>query len=414
MGLGGYAPFYQARDSDPIVWGTFRRGLTFCCQICGQPVYFENTHCTHCGAILGFLPDEIRLSALVEREDGLWESPPAPCPQQAAAGAGGLLARWFPRRSEQPALTDRPRRAYRKCSNYSHYNTCNWMVSADSDELFCPACGPNQVIPYLNRPGNLDKWARIERSKRRLVYGLLRLGLPVQSKYQDPERGLAFAFLSSIDASYGQSVMTGHANGLITINIDEADPAKREQARLDMDERYRTLLGHFRHEIGHYYWDRLIRDGDRLEVFRARFGDERLDYEQAKSSYYASGAPANWQGRFISAYASMHPWEDWAETWAHYLHIVDTMETSEHFGISVSRRMPDGSVQRADPDCDPYRVRDFGLIVENWIPLTFALNSINRSMGLPDLYPFVLSQQVIDKFELVHDLVRDCRADAEG
>ncbi|MBK1723132.1 zinc-binding metallopeptidase family protein [Thiocystis violacea] len=382
---------------------------TFCCQMCGQPVYFENSHCTHCGATLGFLPDELRLSALVEEREGIWEIPTEGCLQDRDLASSGFFSRWFARRAEQPALTAKPHKRYRKCGNYSQHNTCNWMVPAESAEPFCAACGPNQVIPYLNRPGNLDKWARIERSKRRLIYGLLRLGLPVRSKHQDPERGMGFAFLSNVDAPYGQPVLTGHADGLITINIDEADPVKRERTRLDLDEKYRTLLGHFRHEIGHYYWDRLVRDSLRLGDFRARFGDERIDYGQAQSDYYASGAPAHWQDCFISAYASMHPWEDWAETWAHYLHIVDTLETSEHFGISISRRLPNGSFQRANPDFDPYTIKGFVPIIQNWIPLTFALNSINRSMGQPDLYPFVLSETVIDKLAFVHDLVKTSR-----
>lgn len=379
---------------------------TFCCQICGQPVYFENSQCTHCGAMLGFLPDELRLSALVEQPGGLWQVPEEACGRGAGAGPRGLLSRWLGRRGEQPALTARPRRRYRTCGNYSQHGTCNWMVPADEPESFCLACRPNQVIPNLARPGNLDKWARIERSKRRLFYGLLRLGLAVADGADDPDKRLAFAFVSGLDADLGEVVTTGHANGLITINIDEADPAILERVRLDMDEKYRTLLGHFRHEIGHFYWDRLVLDSGRLDVFRARFGDERLDYAQAQAAYYDSGAPADWQDSFISAYASMHPWEDWAETLAHYLHIVDTLETSEHFGISISRRMPDGSLQRANPDFDPYVIADFEPIIETWIPLTFALNSINRSMGQPDLYPFVLSQPVIDKLEFVHALVR--------
>ncbi|NEV61895.1 zinc-binding metallopeptidase family protein [Thiorhodococcus minor] len=382
---------------------------TFCCQLCGQPVYFENTQCTHCGALLGFLPDEMRLSALVESRDGLWEVPEERCGSDAGIGPTRPLVRWLRRRSQQSALTAKPRKLYRKCGNYSQYATCNWMVPAEQNAHFCVACRPNQMIPYLNRPGNIEKWTRIERSKRRLMYGLLRLGLPVTTKVEEPETGLGFAFLSTVDAPDGEQIVTGHVNGLVTVNIDEADPAVRERMRLDLDEKYRTLLGHFRHEIGHYFWDRLIRDAGRLDAFRARFGDERLDYAQAQSQHYAAGAPADWQGRFISAYASMHPWEDWAETWAHYLHIVDTLETSEHFGISVSRRLPDGTLQQASPDFDPYTIKDFRPIIDTWIPLTFALNSINRSMGQPDLYPFVLSQPVIGKLEFIHDLIRDSR-----
>jgi hypothetical protein len=386
---------------------------TFSCQVCGQSVYFENSHCTHCGATLGFLPDRLRLSAVEQGEDGLWRVP-APRPAAAErAAAPSLFVRWFgrPPRSAggSTPVTPPPPAAYRKCGNYEQHQVCNWMVPVDSGEAFCPACRPNQVIPNLARPGNLDKWYRIERSKRRLAYGLLRLGLPVRTKAEDPAGGLGFAFLSSLDAPPGEPVLTGHADGLITINIDEADAAARERMRVDLDEKYRTLLGHFRHEVGHYYWDLLIRDGGRLDDFRAGFGDERLDYGQALDAHYANGAPADWQDRFVSAYAAAHPWEDWAETFAHYLHIVDTLETSEHFGVRIERRLPDGSVHRSDPDFDPYTIDDFGRIIDNWLPLTFALNSLSRSMGQPDMYPFVLSGPVIEKLGFVHRVVRESR-----
>jgi len=356
---------------------------TFCCSVCGQPVYFENSRCTHCGATLGFLPDLMRLAAVVEGDDGLWLEPVE---------------------NPKPLVKAEPR-AYNKCGNYARHEVCNWMVPADTGEDLCAACRPNQVIPNLARPGNLDRWFRIERGKRRLAYSLLRLGLPMPSKSEDPKGGLGFAFLSSCDAPPGETVMTGHAGGLITINLDEADPAHRERMRLDMDEKYRTLLGHFRHEIGHYYWDLLIRDGERLDGFRAGFGDERADYGDALDVHYSKGPPVDWQDNYISSYAASHPWEDWAETWAHYLHIVDTLETTAHFGVAIERQMPDGSVQRADPDYDPYSVADFQALIEDWLPLTFALNSINRSMGNTDLYPFVLSQPVIDKLHFVHRVI---------
>lgn len=328
---------------------------TFSCGVCHKPVYFENTVCTHCGALLGFLPDQMRLAALIQGDDALWREPKA-APTLAA-------------RVNVHAAPRQPSQAYRQCENYARHDVCNWMVPADSPDRLCLACRPNQVIPSLSRAGNLDKWFRIERGKRRLFYGLLRLGLPIRSKTEDPMGGLGFAFLSSRELSADQVAVTGHDGGLITINIDEADSSIRERRRLDLDEKYRTLLGHFRHEVGHYYWDLLIRDGGRLDPFRALFGDERADYGQALQSHYANGGPTHWQDGHISAYAAAHPWEDWAETWAHYLHIVDTLDTGEHFGITVERRMPDGSVQHADPNFDPYRIADFGPIIDNWLPL---------------------------------------------
>ncbi len=376
---------------------------TFACQACGQPVYFENVVCNHCGATLGFLPDELRLTALAEGPAGVWTQ----VPPSAKLHRPGFLTRLMSRRPETPDAAQADPRPLRKCANYAEHNVCNWMVPADSDEPLCPACRPNRTIPNLDRPGYVEKWYRIERGKRRTFYGLMRLGLPIITRDQDPEHGLAFDFLSSQDAPPDQPILTGHANGLITLNIDEADPVKRERMRVDMDETYRTLVGHFRHEIGHYYWDLLIAQGGRLDGFRALFGDESQDYGEALEDHYRNGPPPDWQDRFITTYASSHPWEDWAETWAHYLHITDTLETAAHFGLEVARRMPDGSVQEADPEFDPYDIADFRPIIDNWLPITFAMNSLNRSMGQQDLYPFVLSQPAIDKLAYVHGVIRE-------
>lgn len=372
---------------------------TFACQSCGQPVFFENVHCTRCGAPLGFLPDRLQLSALFYIGDGIWMAPLETGPMHERPP--GLLDRLFHARAH-PAATRSTAGHYRKCVNYAEHNVCNWMVPAESPDEFCPACAPNRTIPNLSRPGNWEKWSRIEHGKHRMVYGLLRLGLPFETKWQNPGQGLAFDFLCSRDALGDKPVITGHLDGLITINLDEADAALRERVRLDMDERYRTLVGHFRHEIGHYYWDLLIRDRGGLDAFRALFGDERVDYGSALTSYHSFGPPPDWESRFITPYASAHPWEDWAETWAHYMHIVDTLETAEHFGITVEWPQPDGGLAIADPNFDPYDLSRFEPIIEHWLPLTFAINSINRSMGQQDLYPFVLSQPALDKMAFVH------------
>jgi hypothetical protein len=354
---------------------------TFHCDVCGNPVFFENTYCTHCNHVLGVIPDVLRVCTLQTNRDGTWRA-------LARLAAG---------------------RAYRKCDNYAEHDVCNWMVPADSTKRFCIACELNAVIPNLSRPGFTERWYRLERSKRRLVYTLLKLGLPLRGYDGDPAPGLAFSFLSNLDAADGETVMTGHADGHITINIDEADPAKRERSRVDLNETYRTLLGHFRHEVGHYYWDRLIRDGGALASFRELFGDERRNYAEALDHYYQAGAPPDWQAHYISRYASAHPWEDWAESWAHYLHIIDTLETAVHYGVRVERRMPNGQVHRADPRFDPYRVARFEELTRHWIPLTGALNSLNRSMGLPDIYPFVLSDTALRKLKFIHKNVRSQR-----
>ena len=354
---------------------------TYHCDACGNPVYFENSRCTRCHHELGVIPEVLRVSALEANPDGSWRA------LARLAGKGH----------------------YRKCENYAVHDVCNWMVPADSGNRFCIACELNAVIPNLARPGFAERWYRLERSKRRLVYSLLKLGLPLQGKARDPVSGLSFSFLSDADAPAGTHVATGHADGHITINIDEADPAQRERSRLDLNEKYRTLLGHFRHEIGHYYWDLLIRNSASIDAFRQLFGDERADYAAALDRYYQAGAAGDWQAHYISRYASAHPWEDWAETWAHYLHIIDTLETAVHYSVRIERQLPSGEVHRADPRFDPYRVERFDEVIRHWIPLTHALNSLNRSMGLQDMYPFVLSETAIRKLEFVHRTVRGHR-----
>ena len=246
----------------------------------------------------------------------------------------------------------------------------------------------------------------LDLAKHYLVYGLLRLGLPVVSKAEDDARGLAFDFLADPDSpeQAGSPVTTGHAEGLITINIAEADDAERERRRQGMAEPYRSLLGHFRHESGHYYWERLIREGRWLKAFRSCFGDERRDYQTCLQAHYADGPPPDWQERFVSAYASAHPWEDWAETWTHYLHIVDTLETAQAFGLRLSPAAGSDPSLAAVADFDPYQEKSFESLIATWLPLTYAVNSLNRSMGQPDLYPFVIAPPVIAKLRFVHEL----------
>ena len=286
------------------------------------------------------------------------------------------------------------------------------MVPVDNPETLCLACRLNRTIPDLSQPHNVACWGRLEAAKRRLVYSLLALDLPVINKQDEPERGLAFDFLADPDPGFVDSprVITGHDEGLITINIAEADDAFRVKMRLDMHERYRTVLGHFRHEVGHYYWQILIRDSERLGAFRQLFGDERHNYNAALQHYYHNRAPANWQDHHISAYASSHPWEDWAETWAHYLHIVDMSETAQAFGLAVE----DSTLQKLAIAEQPEAPRtteesSFDRLLAQWLPLTFAFNSINRSMGLEDIYPFVLSEPVIGKLRFIHQTINQSR-----
>jgi hypothetical protein len=292
------------------------------------------------------------------------------------------------------------------CQNYSREQVCNWMLPADSAEIFCDACRLNQIIPDLTVSGNRLLWQRLETGKRRLVYGLLRLGLPVISKQQDPAAGLAFAFMADEEPLFAENtqMMTGHSEGLITINIAEADDAWRERMRQEMTEPYRTLLGHFRHESGHYFWFRLVQRSNWLMAFRQEFGDERVDYASAMQQNYQQGPSADWQSHFVSSYAVTHPWEDWAETWAHYLHMTDTLDTAFSFRLQLDdSRVPlEAFTEDVLSEPEPAGIPPFLPLLNGWIQLTAALNELSLSMGLADFYPFVLSRTVVTKLHFVH------------
>ncbi len=108
----------------------------------------------------------------------------------------------------------------------------------------------------------------------------------------------------------------------------------------------------------------------------------------------------------MSSYASAHPWEDWAESWAHYLHIVDTLETARNFSLRVIT--PEGAAGAsiaAPGGLTAYRPQSIETMIASWLPLTYAINSINRSMGQPDMYPFALSPRAIEKLGFVHHVV---------
>ncbi len=351
----------------------------FTCQICGQLLHFENTLCVQCGATLGYLPLRNKLSALDPAgetdEDGepLWRPKAAP----------GLLAR--------------------SCEN-ARQGACNWMVPAGGTERFCLACRHNRTIPDLSDPVNKARWQKIEVAKHRAIYSFIRLGLPLPNLADDPQAGLAFDVLADAPEA-GERVMTGHDNGLITLALVEADDAERTARRTAMGEPYRTLLGHFRHESGHYYWDRLVRDGGRLEECRAIFGDDTQDYGAALERHYNQGPPVNWQENFVSTYATAHPWEDFAESWAHYLHIIDTLEMARAFGIGIAPRADRSGDLAAEVDFKPYRTTNIEAVMEAWVPLTITLNSLNRCMGEGDLYPFVLSPPVVAKLGFIQSLV---------
>jgi hypothetical protein len=302
--------------------------------------------------------------------------------------------------------------AVRYCANVAHA-ACNWLVVPDAPSgALCEACGLNRTIPDLSISTNLDAWRRLELAKHRLVYSLKRLALPIVSGHHE-EGGLLFDFLSGDgnDGAEAKPVTTGHANGLITIDLEEADPAVRTHRRQCLGERFRTLLGHFRHEAGHYYWTHLI--GPVTEAsdpsmtvtrFRDVFGDESRDYGEALQAHYAQGPRPDWNQAFVSAYASSHPHEDWAETFAHYIHIVDTLDSAGAFGLRAKPEVTDELA--LDARFDAYTEADFERLWAAWLPLTFAVNELNRSVGNDDLYPFVLSPTAVEKLRFVHRTIK--------
>jgi hypothetical protein len=340
---------------------------TFHCEHCEHVLFFENTVCVGCGRGIGFAPDVLEMRSF-------------------DAGAG----------------------PYRQCANYRAHQVCNWLLGADEAGELCCCCALTAIIPDLTLPANHERWFRLEAAKRRLVYTLLVLQLPLVTRARDPEGGLEFHFKSDEAMPAGEAVLTGHDGGIITLNLAEADDAERERRRVQLHEPYRTLLGHFRHEIGHYYWDRLIRDGPRLDAFRALFGDETQDYAESLKAHYAAGPKPTWEQGFISAYATAHPWEDWAETWAHYLHMVDGLETAAACGLKLTPARADEPALKGLPP-EPTQAR-FARLQRDWIALTYVMNNLNRSMGLNDAYPFVLSPTALAKLEFVHGLIASAHA----
>ncbi|MEL0456262.1 putative zinc-binding metallopeptidase [Flavobacteriaceae bacterium SZ-1-7] len=334
----------------------------FKCPNCASTIFFENSRCVNCGNVLGY--DAVSDGFIIPNSYNSYYN-----------------------------------NNFKFCDNHK-YGICNWLIEDDGNHIFCKACELNRKVPAESDTENFQKWKKLEVAKHRLVYQLLKLNLPLESKIKN-NQGIAFDFLSENNSD---NMVTGHAGGVITILLSEADSVHREQIRMQMDEPYRTLLGHFRHEMGHYYWGFFFDYSDNIFNFRNLFGDERQDYNQAINHYYCYGAPLNWNLNFISKYATSHPWEDWAETWAHYLHIMDTLETGNAIGISFSSNQTQNQEIHITRCSNPYQTRDFKTIFETSIALTSAVNSLNRSMGLPDIYPFVVPEPVFQKLSFIHNL----------
>jgi hypothetical protein len=378
----------ESLKSQPI-----RRSYTC---VCGSTVFLRNSACLNCHRQLGYEPQRAQVVALHATElNGQWTI--------ESEGQGNNLS---------------GARRYHRCANFHSAAHCNWLRPVDvqmpgGDDGLCLSCSLNRTIPDQTLPENHVLWQRIEVAKRRLVSQLLALGLPVttlmRTPWQDAKRGLAFDFLRTMDPDF--PVMTGHAFGVITLDAQEADDAHREATREALKEPYRTLLGHMRHEVAHYYWDRLVAGTPWIEPFRQLFGDERKDYAQALQTHYAIGPPFDWAQRHVSAYASSHPWEDWAETWAHYLHMRDGMDTARSFGLEASDIVVDKPPYTLGALWDSTRpgAQAYLDFINNWLSITTVLNELSGSMGERDFYPFVLPAAAVAKLQLVHEVVKAAR-----
>jgi hypothetical protein len=355
--------------------------LFSCCR-CGNTLYFENTQCVKCDAVLGFDAQNMSMLALAPDADGTTFT------AIAADAPSEDQGKW------------------RYCENVTHA-ACNWVLPAESNETLCLNCRHNGMIPNLQSPNQLLLWQRVEMAKHRLFYSILKLQLPTGQGHDPSDERLIFDVLADDAGSDSPPVMTGHDAGRISLALAEADDAERERRRAMFGEPYRTLLGHLRHEVGHYYWDVLVRETASLEVFRVLFGDETADYQQALKTYYDLGPAPDWSENHVSAYASAHPWEDFAETFAHYLHIVDTLEMAVNFGIHLrpNIRSPDGHAMAASVTQEPLETNNFDDILRDWLPITTMANNLNRCMGSADTYPFMLNLKACEKLRFVHELI---------
>jgi hypothetical protein len=332
---------------------------------CGQEIFFDNLYCAACGRDLAYDPTIGTMWSGEVRSD----------------------SRFYPHTSDGTTLP-----SFKICNHRYSVVNCNWLISPeDEGSCQCVSCRTTRTIPDLNLPKNPKRWRVLERAKRQLMYTLLDL------KLMDPQGApghnvLRFDFLEDQRSNPNvalEHVLTGHSNGLITLNVAEADEGFLHVMKEQMGERYRTLLGHFRHEVGHYFWHEIIEQEGLLEAFREVFGDERVDYDESLKTYYEKGSTSHWKSQYITPYASSHPHEDWAETWAHYLHMVDTLETAVSYSLSVY---------------EPRR-NDFDDWFSEWKRVSQVMNALNRSMGLADPYPFILSPVVQGKLRFIDEVV---------
>ena len=328
---------------------------------CGNSVFFEQTNCDRCGKTLGFDFNSMKMIPLSKN--------------------GSLL------------IDSASKKTYKKCTNWTEFNVCNWVLEDSSKNDLCFACQFNRVIPNQsadNAPVNNLRWLRLEKAKKRLIFSLARIGLPLKNGWGSSVEGLLFDFVESMG---DKVVTTGYSDGIITINSLEADHVARVSAKYALNERYRTIIGHLRHETGHYYLDKFDLPPNLKKILEDNFGNlfnkNLSEYNEALQSYYKNGPAENWEENYISAYASAHPIEDWAESWSHYLLIMDTLETLQEEGYF--------------DDCiDKMNITEK---LEKWRSLSSSLNQITRSLGMQDAYPFTLGKKVSEKIACVSKFI---------
>ncbi len=266
---------------------------------------------------------------------------------------------------------------------------CNWI--APEPGRFCRSCAMTALAPDTSIPNAIPNWTRTEAAKRWVIDNL---GRWHWFRPEDPGARPVFHML----AEGPTPVAMGHVDGVVTISVAEADPVLVTTRREALQEPYRTMIGHMRHEIAHMLWWRLSLRADFLDAFRAIFGDERANYQTALTRHYTDGPPPGWRDEFLTTYASAHPHEDWAESVAHLLHLTDISDSFIASGLS--------SAELPHANWDPYSEPDAAALIRVAVPLVVGVNHINRSMGLSDIYPFVLSQTAQRKLAFVHRWLR--------
>jgi hypothetical protein len=334
----------------------------FRCDHCAAIVPFAASECGRCGVALGYVPDDRRLRELSAVESTATFLVP-----------GHEAAMW-------------------RCLNAAW--GCNWMLPAGGDSVWCRSCELTRGRPDVDRQDSIEAWMTAEAAKRRLVHELDALALPMEPRSDEAPDGLAFDLVHVP----GETGVTGHRDGIVTLDLAEADDRHREAVRRQFDEPFRTVIGHLRHEIGHHYWNRLVGQTDHLAHFRRLFGDERVDYGNALDAHYAT-LDGGWdEQRFVTSYAAAHPLEDWAESFAHYLHIVDATDTAAAHDLLPGTRVA------FDLD-EPCPSPEFAEILAMWQPIADAVNDIAASLGVPAVYPFAPTGIVADKLAFVHHQV---------